>query len=76
MPSDNDNDTNAFLKVWNGLRVASDLIGSVRKLEGSVSKQQGEIVEIKVEQAAIAAKLEMAVRMIEAGVSGSTSSGT
>ena len=76
MPIDSDDDPNVFLKVWNGLRVAMDLIGSVRKLENSVSRQQSEIIDINIELAIIGAKLEMAVRMIEVRVSGSTSSGT
>lgn len=75
MTDDQDN-TKAWKKVWEGLKIAADLIGKVDKLSKKLAKQEDEILKIKLEQAGIVKQLELAIRFVEAGLVKSTSSGS
>ena len=61
-------------KLWLGFTTALDLVGKVNALDSRLKKQEDEVVQIKLEQANIVGKLEVALLFIESSFATSSAS--
>ena len=74
--TDDSENPRLWRKIWSGLQTASDLVGKIDDLDRRLSKQEEAVHDLTIEQARIAAKLELSIRFIERTITSTAGTST